>query len=247
MEVYFQNMDEGEKLDAVVSNWYSNFAVRHIGCMRQRFNSKFSFLGFYVESVFPSSAKIKTAFFCDSISWWRPKHCLSWLYRRGLIYPWDNECSCLHVICLSYVWHFPISSEKKPFDDLPYTISSYLYETLWLSNIRALTSQLVVLAPARSHVARMSVNCPASDRDVGINRSDYLLIPQLSGWYPQRILKLIHNFKSDTQLYCRKEPNQNIGVSPHDRINLTVYGEGISCTIEFCTEIQCQVTGLTVL
>ena len=106
---------------------------------------------------------------------------------------------------------------------------------------------MVVLAPASSHVARMSVNCPASDRDVGINRSDYLLIPQLSGWYPQRILKLIHNFKSDTQLYCRKEPNQNIGVSPHDRINLTVYGEGISCTIEFCTEIQCQVTGLTVL
>lgn len=201
-------MVEGKKLDAVVSYWYSNFAVRHINCMRQHFNSKLSFLGFYLKSIFPSRAKIKTGFLLRQHFLVEANKLPILTIQKGFDLLYET------VIAHVYVWYGVLCMALSHF---------FWKETFWWPSLHCSlllkwnilieqcfgfnfsTLIIVALAPASIHVAKMSVNCPTSDRDVGVGRSDCLLIPQLSGWYSQGILKFIHNFKSDTVILQKRD------------------------------------------
>lgn len=194
-------MDEGKKLDAVISYWYWSFAVRHINCTRQHFNSKLSFLGFYLNSIVPSSAKIKTGFLLRQHFLVEANTSPILTIQKEFDLPYETMTA--HV----YVWYGVLCTELSHF---------FWKETFWWPSLHCSLllkwnilieqcngfnfSTLIIfaLAPPSSLVARMSVKFPTSDRDVWVGKSDCLLIPQLSGWYPQEILKLIHNFKSDT-------------------------------------------------
>lgn len=43
---------------------------------------------------------------------------------------WDSICSCSYALCLCCVWHSPISSENKPFADLPSGVASHMKQQL---------------------------------------------------------------------------------------------------------------------